>query len=81
MADEQPHRVADGVLLEQRQGTDVRQFGQRGRILGARGGLLRQFARPRGEASRPVCPDICPPIIRAAAGDGRIVAFYEPNGN
>ncbi|KQX51006.1 MULTISPECIES: DUF6531 domain-containing protein [unclassified Streptomyces] len=33
-----------------------------------------------GAASRPVCPDVCPPIIRAAAGGGRIVALYEPNG-
>ncbi|MFG3489561.1 DUF6531 domain-containing protein [Streptomyces sp. NPDC047972] len=34
-----------------------------------------------GAASRPVCPDICPPIIRAAAGEGRIVQLYEPSGN
>ncbi|MFF6843279.1 DUF6531 domain-containing protein [Streptomyces tanashiensis] len=33
-----------------------------------------------GAASRPVCPDVCPPIIRAAAGDGKVVAYYEPNG-
>ncbi|MFJ2055972.1 hypothetical protein ACIOMM_08520 [Streptomyces sp. NPDC087908] len=34
-----------------------------------------------GAASRPVCPDICPPIIRAAAGDGRSVQVCEPNSS
>jgi hypothetical protein len=53
---------------------------------GDRGGHAEQnggesWLPTHGAASRPVCPDICPPIIRAAAGDGRIVAFYEPNGN
>ncbi|MGW8764973.1 DUF6531 domain-containing protein [Streptomyces sp. NPDC055815] len=33
-----------------------------------------------GAASRPVCPDVCPPIIKAAAGGGRILTYIQPNG-
>ncbi|MGW5678321.1 RHS repeat domain-containing protein, partial [Streptomyces sp. NPDC003860] len=34
-----------------------------------------------GAASRPVCPDICLPVLRASAGDGRLFTFLDPKGD